>query len=219
MALPSIPPYIVPIETDYPTNRVAWRPHPARAVLLIHDMQRYFVDAFESKAEPLTSVLANIQLLREQAETAGIPVVYSAQPPSQSPRDRRLLTDFWGPGLGDDGGDAIVSELAPSGTDTVVTKWRYSAFVRTDLRERMSAWGRDQLIITGLYAHIGCLMTAADAFMHDIQPFLVADAVADFSVDYHRQALTYAAERCAVVAPTRTVTHDLAQGAELSAVR
>jgi hypothetical protein len=50
--------------------------------------------------------------------------------------------------------------------------------VRTDLSTRMG--GRDQLIIVGVYAHIGVLATALDPFMRDIQPFVVADAVADF---------------------------------------
>ena len=59
--------------------------------------------------------------------------------------------------------------------------------------------GRDQLIVCGVYAHVGVLMTAVDAFTNDIQTFLVADAVADFSADYHRMALEYAAERCASV--------------------
>ncbi|WP_371812739.1 isochorismatase family protein [Saccharopolyspora sp. ASAGF58] len=57
----------------------------------------------------------------------------------------------------------------------------------------------DQLTTTGPCAHIGCLMTAAEAFQHDIQAFVAADAVADFSLAEHRMALDYAAKRCAVV--------------------
>ncbi|MNJ60933.1 putative isochorismatase [compost metagenome] len=65
--------------------------------------------------------------------------------------------------------------------------------------------GRDQLIICGVYAHVGVLFTAVEAFTNDIQTFLVADAVSDFSEKYHRMALEYAAQRCAVVCTTEDV--------------
>jgi bifunctional isochorismate lyase/aryl carrier protein len=53
-------------------------------------------------------------------------------------------------------------------------------------------------------------MTANDAFAHDIETFFVADATADFTPEYHRLALTYAAERCAVVLPTESALKMLA---------
>jgi bifunctional isochorismate lyase/aryl carrier protein len=106
MSIPRIAPYDLP--TDLPRNRVDWRPDPERAVLLVHDMQNYFVDAYAGA--PLSEVVGNIGLLR----TLGIPVVYSAQPGDQAAADRGLLTDFWGQGMSADPRDtAIVDALTP----------------------------------------------------------------------------------------------------------
>lgn len=212
MALPSILSYPMPAESDLPVNKAAWRPDPKRAVLLIHDMQQYFVDAFNADESPVPELLANIRKLRAQCTALGIPVVYSAQPGGQSPERRGLLYDFWGPGMNDGPYQKkIVEALAPGEQDIVVTKWRYSAFQKTELLDILRQQGRDQLIVCGIYAHIGCLMTACEAFMQDVQPFFVADAVADFSADKHRMALAYAAERCAVTITTRRLVEELAR--------
>ncbi|WP_163511704.1 isochorismatase family protein [Fodinicola acaciae] len=131
--LPAISPYAMPGEE--PRNRVDWRPDPARTVLLIHDMQNYFMASFPRRDSPTTQLLGNIAMLRTDGVAIGIPIVYTAQPGAQAAPDRTLLTDFWGPG-------------------------------RT---------------------------TACEAFMRDIQAFVVADAVADFGPDEHRQALHWIA--------------------------
>lgn len=210
MALPAITPYSMPTASDLPANRVNWTPDPKRAVLLIHDMQQYFVDAFTVGASPVIELLENIRALRSACHELGIPVVYSAQPGGQTLEQRGLLQDFWGPGI-DDGPyqKQIVKELLPDERDIVLTKWRYSAFQKTDFRARLTQLGRDQLIVCGIYAHIGCLMTSCEAFMQEVEPFFVADAVADFSLEKHRLAITYAAERCAVVMTTERLVKAL----------
>ncbi|MFI9237764.1 isochorismatase family protein [Streptomyces sp. NPDC053079] len=206
MALPAIAPYPMPTEADLPANKVDWTVDPDRAVLLVHDLQNYFMDAFTAGASPVTELLANIGQLKKDCARLGVPVVYSAQPGGQSAAERGLQQDFWGPGLPDDArAKAIAEAVAPDEGDTVLTKWKYSAFVRTDLAERMAAQGRDQLIIVGVYAHIGVMMSACDAWMRDIRPFLVADAVADFSAEDHAMALRWAAAKCAVVTTTDRV--------------
>ena len=69
--------------------------------------------------------------------------------------------------------------------------------------------GRDQIIVCGIYAHIGVQTTAVDAFMHDIQPFVIGDAVADFSPEEHDQALRWIAGRCGVVMDHRRCIESL----------
>jgi len=222
MALPKIAPYSYREQEHQ--NRVNWRVDPARAALLVHDMQRYFVRAFELErdGQPLPDAqiniaIANIRRLLDAAHAANIPVYYTAQPPRQNPADRRLLTDFWGDGLQDDENAQILDELAPTEADTVLTKWRYSAFVRSPLEKQLKDLGRDQLIIGGIYAHIGCLTTALEAFMRDIQPFMVADALADFTEKEHRMACEYASGRCARVLNTAEVLENINTGALVTA--
>jgi bifunctional isochorismate lyase/aryl carrier protein len=210
MALPTIQSYPMPVAADLPDNRVTWTPDPKRAVLLIHDMQQYFLNAFTIGESPVNELLTHIRALREQCRQLGIPVVYTAQPDAQTPEERGLLLDFWGTGINDHPElKHIVPELAPEEADIVLTKWRYSGFRKTNLAQIMQDSGRDQLIVSGVYAHIGCLMTACEAFMQDIQPFFVADAVADFSLENHKMALTYAAQRCAVTLTTENVLRHL----------
>ncbi|MEI2455364.1 MULTISPECIES: isochorismatase family protein [Lysobacter] len=200
MTIPTIASYPMPGAERLPANRVDWRPEPARAVLLIHDMQDYFLGFYDRSQAPVPALIDNIRALREACDGAGVPVVYTAQPGAQSAAQRGLLQPWWGPGItAKPELTPVAAQIAPRPQDTVLTKWRYSAFVSSDLGERMRAQGRDQLIVCGIYAHIGCMMTVADAFMHDIQPFLVGDAVADFSAQEHAMALDYVSRRCGVV--------------------
>ncbi|MFD7709657.1 isochorismatase family protein [Streptomyces sp. NPDC059785] len=203
MALPAIAPYPLPRADELPAGRVAWTVDPDRAVLLVHDLQQHFLSAFPAGRQPVTGMLDNTARLLKEYRRLGVPVVHSAQRGGQTPEERGLQLDFWGPGVADDPAALAAPEaVAPEPGETVLTKWKYSAFVRTGLEELMRDSGRDQLVITGVYAHIGVLMSAADAWQRDIRAFVVADAVADFSREDHDMALRWAAGRCAVVTTT-----------------
>ncbi len=203
MAIPTLVSYAMPVPAELPANRVNWPFEPRRAALLIHDMQDYFLNFWGGDSALLTRLVENIAGMRRYCKSQGIPVFYTAQPGRQSDADRGLLNDMWGPGINQyPEQQAVVAALAPDADDHVLVKWRYSAFHRSPLEQMLNDGERDQLIICGVYAHIGCLTTANDAFMRNIKPFMVADALADFSRDEHLMALRYAAGRCARVVMT-----------------
>ncbi len=206
MAIPKLNDYALPTVDELPQNKVTWQVEPQRAALLIHDMQQYFLNFWGEDSALIKQVVENIANLRRYCKQQGIPVFYTAQPNQQSDEDRALLNDMWGPGLNKHPEQqAVTAALAPDEDDTVLVKWRYSAFHRSPLQEILQESGRDQLIICGVYAHIGCLTTAIDAFMRNIQPFMVADGLADFSRDEHLMALRYTAGRCGRVVTTASL--------------
>ncbi|MDP8638155.1 isochorismatase [Serratia marcescens] len=206
MAIPKLNDYALPTADELPQNKVTWQVEPQRAALLIHDMQQYFLNFWGEDSALIKQVVENIANLRRYCKQQGIPVFYTAQPNQQSDEDRALLNDMWGPGLNKHPEQqAVTAALAPDEDDTLLVKWRYSAFHRSPLQEILQESGRDQLIICGVYAHIGCLTTAIDAFMRNIQPFMVADGLADFSRDEHLMALRYTAGRCDRVVTTASL--------------
>ncbi|MCS3606649.1 isochorismatase family protein [Erwinia rhapontici] len=206
MAIPTLNSYALPTAAELPANKVTWAFEPARAALLIHDMQEYFLNFWGEDSPLIEQVVANIARLREYCKSQGIPVFFTAQPNEQSAEDRALLNDMWGPGLNKHPDQQkVVAALAPDEHDQVLVKWRYSAFHRSPLESILNETGRDQLIICGVYAHIGCLTTATDAFMRNIKPFMVADALADFSREEHMMSLTYTAGRSGRVVMTETL--------------
>ncbi|MDQ1743459.1 MAG: trans-2,3-dihydro-3-hydroxyanthranilic acid synthase [Pseudonocardiales bacterium] len=206
------------VEIDYDPSviaedhvrRTSWQVDPARAVLLVHDMQHYFLRRFRRDRQPAMSLMRNVETLVRDARSRSMPIVYTAQNGGMTAAERGLLAAFWGPGMVAEAADREIPEaFAPRAGDRVLTKWRYSAFHRTDLLELMRSAGRDQIVITGVYGHVGIQTTAVDAYSHDIETFVVADAIADFSAAKHRQTLSYLADTCAVVLPAAEVHADL----------
>lgn len=190
MALPTLIEYAAPVppRRELPASRAPWALDPARAAVLVHDLQAYFLRPYAGGCPALETALESTARILAAAREAGVPVFYTAQDGDHA--DRGLQADLWGPGMSAEPDHTdIVGPVAPAEGDTVLVKRRYSAFAKSDLADRLAAAGRDQLVLTGVYAHIGITATALDGFQREVQPFVVADGVADFGADQHARAL------------------------------
>lgn len=206
MTLPAISPYSLPSAENLPNSRAPWSLDIQRVALLVHDMQAYFLRPFQANASPIPEVKQHIAQLLQFCRQHQIPVFYTAQKGDQLLFDRGLQAALWGPGMRAIAEhEAIIPELAPQAGEQVLVKHRYSAFQRSNLEPLLKARGRNQLMVCGVYAHIGCQLTAAEAFQRDIEPFMVADALADFSQAHHMQALQWAASTCAPAVLTQDI--------------
>ncbi len=201
--------YDTPRPDEYPEPVVNWRASSSMSVLLVHDMQRYFLHRFDVQSQPAAGLVDNIERAITTARRLGVPVIYTAQPGSMTPEQRGLLKDFWGPGMSvPPEHRRVVDRLVPGPGDLVLDKWRYSAFARSPLEEHLRRIDRGQLVICGIYAHVGVLATALDSYTRDIETFVLADAVADFDRTQHLNALNYIARTSARVVPTVTVLNE-----------
>lgn len=196
--LPPIPEYDVDAIAWRSLDRVGWVPHVSRCALLVHDMQLFYVDSLPNAAsERLLRILRH---LIEKARALGIPVIYSVAAPSRTVEDRGLLRDFHGMGMRDDPAHYDVhSAIAPLVGDFIVNKRIYSAFYETGLDSLMRNLDRNELLITGIYADIGCQLTAFDAFKRGIKPFYIADAMVAYTESQHIASAEYVARLCAAI--------------------
>ncbi|WP_406388030.1 isochorismatase family protein [Streptomyces sp. NBC_00887] len=203
MGLPSAGSYPMPAAA-LPRSRAARRIDPERAALLVHTMQNHFVGMFSAVFSPVVELVDDIVALRELAGTLGIPgrlLGRTGRTTTGAARARRRTVGIGYRGRS--GPAAIIEPLAPRAGEHLLARVRPNASLRSHLGRLLRSPARDQLIVCRLHAHRGVLLTAADALMNDIQPFVVADAVADLSAERHSLALGWAADSGVVCATDR----------------
>ncbi|MFC1998945.1 cysteine hydrolase family protein [Chloroflexota bacterium] len=64
-------------------------------------------------------------------------------------------------------GAELIPEIVPAADDIIVYKTRYSAFVKTDLDEKLKGLGIKTLIVTGVATNVCVESTARDGYMKD----------------------------------------------------
>lgn len=145
----------------------------ARTVLLVHDVVNDFVDPSDAGQR---TVLENVAALVAAARTAAVPVVFVApgrgdpaiaETPPQPGRE--ILV--WGtPGVD------VAADLGPLAGDTVIRKPRWGGFYGSALARHLRDLECETLIVCGFSLGGGITTTVRDAFNHDLQSVVVADA-------------------------------------------
>ncbi|GAA4059919.1 hypothetical protein GCM10022233_36330 [Streptomyces shaanxiensis] len=197
----SIFPYVMPTPAMLPDDRTGWTLDPGRAALLVLNLQRRCLREVDREGAPVTELLTNVGRLVNAAHAAGVPVVHSVPAGERGPAPTGRPSGR----PADKDGEVFAEQVMPRIGDTVLTARKYSAFARTRLDSRLRELRRDQVVVVGLFARVGVLMTAADAWVEDLEPFVVADAIADVSAGTHEFALEWVADTCGAVTSTDRV--------------
>jgi nicotinamidase-related amidase len=125
-----------------------------KAQLLIIDMQERLLPAMAAPERTLRNAI----VLVKAARTLDLPITVSEQYPK---------------GLG----HTVAALKAEIGNTPVEEKVEFSCWKNPRLQERLKAQGREQIIVTGIEAHVCVLQTAMDLKAAGFQVFAVADAM------------------------------------------
>ncbi len=124
------------------------------SLLLIVDVQGKLATLMQ---DPET-YLNNLKILIKGAEVLGLPIIWAEQLPDKLgatlPEIAELLTDY-----------------------QPVAKSSFSCFGNNELRQALSASGKNQILVTGIETHICVYQTALDLIALNKEAHIVCDAV------------------------------------------
>ena len=181
----------------------------SRTALLIVDMQNDFIhpDGFVAKSLPAdiglpvdaSSLTVAVRRALTAARAAGALRVFVRMIGDQRFGSAAMRAHFRRkqgtetPPCALDGtwGSRIVDDLEPmpSPQEIVVDKYRYSAFIRTNLDELLRDKNVNTVAVCGVATGVCVESTARDAFMLDYNVVLLADACADYNAARHGSTL------------------------------
>lgn len=182
---------------------------PGSSAVLVVDVQNDFVHPGGVRAPswpdgaPTEMVERRLAPFLGGARRAGLRIVWVVMeqtPASISAANARMKRKMYPAGPGSDPDDADLWAaaacrkgswgaelyLAPEPGDLLSPKSRYSAFVRTDLEERLRGEGVTSVLVTGVVMSQCVESTARDAYQRDFDVVLVEDCSAARTPEEHR---------------------------------
>ncbi|MGA8550087.1 MAG: isochorismatase family cysteine hydrolase [Stellaceae bacterium] len=208
---------------------------PARACLLIIDMQRDFLEpggfgaALGNDVSLLRRTIDPLQRLLERARACGLGIIHTREghrpgladlAPAKKGRGRLAV------GIGDEGpmgrilvrgeaGHEIIAELCPLPGEPVVDKPGKGAFYATDLDAMLKNRGIAQLIVCGVTTEVCVHTTVREANDRGYDCLVVEDCVGSYFPEFHRIGLAMIKAQGGIfgwVAPSEAVIAALPAG-------
>ena len=182
---------------------------PARASLVIIDMQRDFLEAggfgaaLGNDVSLLRRTINPIRRLLEKARAAGLSIIHTREghrpdladlPPAKKTRGR-LATGIGDPGpmgrilVRGEAGHDIIPELYPLPGEPVVDKPGKGAFFATDLDAMLKNRGIAQLIVCGVTTEVCVNTTVREANDRGYDCLVVADCVGSYFPEFQEMGL------------------------------
>ena len=153
---------------------------------LINDLE---FEGGERLLSHLRRVAPRIAALRAKADKRRVPVIYANDNFGRWRSDfRQAVTHCLEDGVR---GRPVVEMLKPAPDDYFVLKVKHSAFFSTTLELLLKYLKARRIVLTGVSGDMCVLLTAADAYMRDLEIYVPGDCIASISAAENRKALRY----------------------------
>ncbi len=202
------------LEQIRPYNQHEMRLNAAASVLLVVDMQRFFLDA----ASPTftcggVAILPTVKRLMDAFRQANRPVIFTQHVHHPGDLDSGIMGWWWeGKCLEGSPESEAHPELAPLPGEKIVFKHRYSAFYNTDLETVLRCLKVEDIVISGVMTNLCCESTARDAYYRDYRVFFPADGTGSISEEMHLASLMGLAFGFAYVTTSDAIAAQLTSG-------
>jgi nicotinamidase-related amidase len=182
---------------------------PARAALLIIDMQRDFLEpggfgaALGNDMSRLRAAIGPTKILLQAARNFGLCVIHTREGhlsdlsdlPAAKHRRGRFAARIGDAGpmgrilIRGEAGHAIIPELAPLPGETVIDKPGKGAFYRTQLEGLLRDRGISQLLVCGVTTEVCVFSTVREANDRGFDCLVLRDGTASYFPEFHDQSL------------------------------
>jgi isochorismate hydrolase len=167
---------------------------PAKAALLIVDMQNYFTDPSLSTFIPSSkAIIKPIIDLREKFYSMELPVIITKYGLPDDIQTENMMNKWWGGALKLSETKANIHPEIRDKWSIIIEKSTYDSFHQTGLENILQEHEVDQLVIVGLVTHLCVESTARSAFQRNYQVFLPIDCIASYTEEMHISSLKSAA--------------------------
>ena len=182
---------LVWLEQIRPYNRHQMRLNVSASILLVVDMQRFFLDpASPTFTSGGVAILPTVKRLIDAFRRSGRPVIFTRHVHHPGDLDSGIMGWWWeGKCLEDSPESEIHPDLAPMPGEKVVFKHRYSAFYNTDLETVLRCLKVEDVVVSGIMTNLCCESTARDAYYRDYRVFFPADGTGSINEEMHVASL------------------------------
>ena len=162
--------------------------NPARAALLVLDMQEFFLNANSHAFIPSApAIIPNIQSLIKAFVAHQRPVIFTRHLNTDENAD--MMAKWWKDLIRPESDMNKVIPGLDSSKGVVLRKTQYDAFYETSLETDLRAAGVGQVVITGVMTHLCCETTARSAFVRGFEVFFTIDGTATYTEAFHHAVL------------------------------